>query len=73
MKRLSISKLSIDYENNIKNQKRKLFKKRNTILNLSIHLSRDDREFNLPNYILLKNLLKKDPEIIKNFLKKKIK
>ena len=61
----------MDYENNIKNQKRKLFKKRNNILNLSIHLSRDDREFNLPNYILLKNLLKKDPEIIKNFLKKK--
>jgi len=70
VKRLPISKLSIDYQNNIKNKRFKLFIKRNINLNLSIHFSRDDREFNIANYILLKNLLKKDPDI-KKFIKKK--
>jgi len=63
LKRISIRKLSIIYEKLIK--KNSYFKSNHYLkyhyLNLSIHYSRDEREFDIHNYILLKSLnLKKE-------------
>ena len=58
MKKISIHKLSIIYEKLIK--KNSYFKPTKYLkfhyLNLSLHYSRDEREFDISNYILLKSI-----------------
>ena len=71
MKRISINDLSIIYEKLVK--KNSYFKPNQYLkfhyLNLSIHYSRDEREFDINNYILLKSInFKKE-----NFSKKTFK
>ena len=69
MEKISIKKLSFLY-NNYKSREtislNKIFQKYN-YLNLSVHFSRDEREFDKSNYKLLSNLISKK-KIIKNEL-----
>ena len=72
MKKISISKLSIIYEKLIKKDsyaKSKQYLKFN-YLNLSILISRDEREFDIHNYSLLKSLDFKKENFSKGSLKK---